>query len=96
MQQQSVKAGTPDRMLELFANNVISSALYVDLMYSFDYLSMLQFRNQALQYSELRTMDHYIDLATLPGIETEMLKAVFSKLATFQSKIKYDFGMSGN
>lgn len=96
MQQKSEYIGTGDRLLDLFAKNVISSALYADLAYSYEYFSMLQFRNQVRQFTEMKTMDHYLDLAVLPGIETEMLKAAFAKLGTFQSKMKFDFGIGSN
>jgi CBS domain-containing protein len=96
MQQHSRSFSTQERMLDLYSRNVISSALHADLSFSFEYLSMLQFRHQTKQFREMRTMDHYLDLAMLPGIETEMLKSVFSKLGTFQSKIRFDFGLGGN
>ena len=40
-----------------------------------------------------REMDNNVDLSELSGIETNTLKDVFSEISTFQSKVKFDFGI---
>jgi CBS domain-containing protein len=96
MRQQIDDTPTRKRLNGLFTGNVISSAVYADISYAFEYMSVLQFRHQTQQFGEDLPMDNYVDLTAMPGIEIEMLKTVLSKLNGFQTKIKYDFGLSGN
>lgn len=93
MQNGIAETNTINRLRHLYELNSISSSLYNDLIYSFDFLMLLQFNTQVKAIISGREADNNVDLSDLSGIETNTLKDVFSLLSTFQSKIKYDFGI---
>lgn len=82
-----------ERMNRVWEKGPFSDSFYHDLVYSFDFLMTLQFRSQVKAYLENRRMDHYVDLSDLAGIEVTPLKAIFSQIAVFQTKLKHDFAV---
>jgi len=93
MQNGIAETSTINRLRHLYELNSISSSLYNDLIYSFDFLMLLQFKTQVKAIISGRKADNNVDISDLSGIETNTLKDVFSLISTFQSKIKYDFGI---
>ena len=93
MQNGITETNTINRLRHLYEMNSISSSLYNDLIYSFDFLMLLQFKTQVKAIISGRVADNNVDISDLSGIETNTLKDVFSLLSAFQSKIKYDFGI---
>lgn len=93
MKNGITETNTINRIRQLYERNFISSSLYSDLIYSFDFLMLLQFKAQVKEILGNRKADNFVDLADLSGIEANTLKDVFSQISVFQSKLKYDFGI---
>lgn len=88
------QTNTLERLDEMNRGAVISSSFYKELKYSYEYLMKLQFENQCRQFSKGYDISNYIDLSLLTPIELTNFKSVLSTLANFQSKVKYNFGIS--
>lgn len=88
------ETNTIGRIHGLRQANVFSSSFYRDLLYSYDYLMALQLRTQARALRHGASVTNAIDLPGLSAIELNTLKNVLSQLGTFQSKTRYDFGVS--
>jgi PAS domain-containing protein len=93
MQNRIPETNTTARLNLLKEKKFISTSLYIDLIYSFDFMELLQFKTQVKAIMSGREKDNNIDLSELSGIETNTLKDVFSEISTFQSKVKFDFGI---
>ena len=93
MQNRIPETNTTARLNLLREMKYISTSLYNDLIYSFDFMELLQFKTQVRAIMSGREMENNIDLSELSGIETNTLKDVFSEISTFQSKVKFDFGI---
>ena len=93
MQNRIPETNTTARLQLLKEMKFISSSLFNDLIYSFEFMELLQFKAQIYAKMTGREMENNIDLSGLSGIETNTLKDVFSEISTFQSKVKFDFGI---
>jgi len=94
VQNNLVETNTIRRLRELYEKKLFSSSFYHDLVYALDFLMLLQFKHQVTLYTSSKKIDNYIVLSELSTIEINTLKFIFSQLSTFQSKIKFDFGIS--
>jgi signal-transduction protein with cAMP-binding, CBS, and nucleotidyltransferase domain len=74
--------------------NVISGSLFKDLVFSYDFLSVLQLKAQVNSILHQTKPDNFIDLSDLSSVEINSLKNIFSQVSVFQSKLKYDFGLT--
>ncbi|MBX3042412.1 MAG: cache domain-containing protein [Candidatus Kapabacteria bacterium] len=82
------------RLEALHNNNHISTAFYEDVKLSFEYLMNLQFKNQTRNISHGLPAGNYLNISTLSETEISFLKLILGNISTFQSKIKFDFGIN--
>jgi signal-transduction protein with cAMP-binding, CBS, and nucleotidyltransferase domain len=94
MKHQLSETNSIRRIQRLHEENVFSSSFYQNLLCAYDYMMVLQLRTQARAFSHGKDITNYVDLSHLSAIELNTLKDVLSQLGTFQSKVKYDFGVS--
>jgi signal-transduction protein with cAMP-binding, CBS, and nucleotidyltransferase domain len=88
------ETNTSKRLKVLFEMNVISGSLFKDLVFSYDFLSVLQLKAQVNSILHQTKPDNFIDLSDLSSVEINSLKNIFSQVSVFQSKLKYDFGLT--
>lgn len=81
------------RIQRLHNLNVFTHDLYADLIYAFEYLLTIQFRNQASAMGNRIVPGHNLSLSMLSSIEISTLKTIFSVIAGFQNRLKQDFGI---
>jgi CBS domain-containing protein len=82
------------RLRRLHEQGVISTSLFQDLDYAFDFLICLQFRSQIRALEAQKPLSHSIAMDELAGTEINTLKTIFSEINSFQSKLKHDFSIS--
>ena len=88
------ETNTLKRLESLYRNNNISLSFYREFSYCFRYLMNVQFQYQINCISQGIPANNYIDLSQLTTTELNNFKNVLSNISTFQSKIKYDFGLN--
>jgi len=94
MKQQLAETNTIRRIQRLQEMGIFSPSFCRDLLYAYDYMMVLQLRTQARAFSRGKDITNVVDLSDLSTIELGTLKNVLAQLGTFQSKAKYDFGIS--
>jgi CBS domain-containing protein len=94
MKYSIVETNTLLRLEELYYLNYIPKSFYREIQYCFKFLMNIQFKEQANNYLKGNPVDNYLDLSGLNQTELSNLKTVLSTIASFQSRIKYDFGVS--
>jgi len=94
MKHQLSETNSIRRIQRLHENNIFSLSFYKNLLYAYDYMMVLQLKNQARAFRHGKDITNYVDLFNLSTIELNTLKNVLSQLGTFQNKAKYDFGVS--
>jgi len=82
------------RLRRLHERGVISTSFFQDIDYAFDFLICLQFRGQVKSLQGQKPLSHSIALDELAGSEITTLKAIFSEINSFQSKLKHDFSVA--
>jgi CBS domain-containing protein len=85
---------TMKRLKKLYEMNVFSGQFYKDIVFSYEFLTILQLKTQVNAVLKQSNPANYIDLSNLSTIEVNLLKNVFSQVSIFQSKLKYDFNLS--
>ncbi len=82
------------RIRRLHEREVFSSSFSQDIDYAFDFLISLQFRSQLRAYQAQKPLSHSIAMDELAGSEINAVKAIFSEIASFQSRLKHDFAVA--
>lgn len=88
------ETNTLRRLEALYSNGNIPLNFYRELKYCFIYLMNIQFADQINNYHKKNRVSNYIDLSVFTNTELLNFKNVLSNISTFQSKIKYDFGVN--
>jgi PAS domain-containing protein/uncharacterized protein YlbG (UPF0298 family) len=82
---------TIERLNALVEKNVITEDSRREIIYIFDYIWHLRFKNQVFQYGDLRKVNNKLNLGHLMEIERENLKNILHKIRSFQTMLSYDF-----
>jgi PAS domain-containing protein len=85
------ETNTIERLNALVQKNIITEDSCREIIYIFDYIWHLRFKNQVFQYGDLRKVDNKLNLGHLMEIEKENLKNVLHKIRSFQTMLSYDF-----
>ncbi len=85
------ETNTLQRLRQLHLQEIITKAMYDELVLSYNYLMHLRFRFQAKSILENRLPDNIIDLNKLTHIEVGTLKKIFSEIGDLQTKLNFDF-----
>lgn len=88
------ETNTIRRLKQLYELNVFSGQFYKDIVFSYEFLTILQLKTQVNSILQQSNPANYIDLSSLSSIEINLLKNVFSQVSIFQSKLKFDFGIN--
>ncbi|MHC1739116.1 MAG: cache domain-containing protein [Ignavibacteriaceae bacterium] len=95
MKHSLLETNTLSRLEKLYDSNLIQESFYSELKYCFKYLMTLQFTYQIRNYRKGLEVGHYLSLDLLTETELNNLKNVLGTISAFQSKVKFDFGVSG-
>ena len=82
---------THDRLEALKERNILNESTAVDLIFVYDYLLKLRFKNQANLLNHSLPVSNTINIKRLPEIEQSILKKVLSLIPSFQNRIGTDF-----
>lgn len=82
---------TPERLNALVEKNLITDDSRREMIYVFDYIWHLRFKNQVFQYGDLRKVNNKLNLDHLMEIERQNLKNILHKIISFQTMLSYDF-----
>lgn len=83
---------TLDRLKLLHERNVLSWKDYSDLKHAYAFLMQLRFVRQVTAVTEENAKpDNYINPKQVSRLEQTMLKEIFKKIETFQTKLGFDF-----
>jgi PAS domain-containing protein len=82
---------TIERLNALVEKNIITEDSCKEIIYIFDYIWHLRFKNQVFQYGDLRKVNNKLNLNHLMEIERENLKNILHKIRSFQTMLSYDF-----
>jgi len=82
---------TQDRLYRLLVKDTLTEANYREMVKVYDYLMQMRFKHQALELSENRQPDNFINPKQLTDLEHTLLKNAFSQINNFQKRISYDF-----
>ena len=82
---------TIERLNALAKKNIITEDSCREIIYIFDYIWHLRFKNQVFQYGHLRKVNNKLNLNHLMEIERENLKNILHKIRSFQTMLSYDF-----
>ncbi len=85
------ETNTIDRLNALVKKNILTEDSCREIIYIFDYIWHLRFKNQVYQYSDLRKVNNKLDLNHLMEIEQENLKNILHKIRSFQTMLSYEF-----
>jgi signal-transduction protein with cAMP-binding, CBS, and nucleotidyltransferase domain len=88
------EANTRLRLRRLLEKGVFSVAFHQDIDVAFDFLIGLQFRGQLRALRAKKPLGHSIGLDELAESEVNAVKAIFSQIHSFQSRLKHDFSVS--
>lgn len=94
MKYKVLETNTTKRIKSLYELNAFSESLSKELLFSYDFLTQLQLKSQITTDIDNSKHLNYIDISTLTSMEVNLIKNVFSLLVTFQSKVKFDFGLN--
>jgi CBS domain-containing protein len=82
---------TIERLNALAKENIITEDSCREIIYIFDYIWHLRFKNQVHQYGDLRKVNNKLNLDHLIEIERDNLKNILHKIRSFQTMLSYDF-----
>jgi len=85
---------TLERLERLYNERAIPQNFYREMKYCYNYLMNIQFINQTNEFDKGYEISNYIDLSLFTPIELSNFKSVLSAIANFQTKVKYDFGIT--
>jgi len=86
------ETNTLERLHQLNIKNVMSWDSYNEIEQAYSFLMQLRFVRQISAVIDEKTKpDNYINPKKLSGIEQKMLKEIFKKIESFQSKLAFDF-----
>ena len=86
------ETNTLERLHQLNIKNVLSWDSYNEIEQAYSFLMQLRFVRQiSAVIDEKAKPDNYINPNKLSGIEQKMLKEIFKKIESFQSKLAFDF-----
>lgn len=94
MKNHLTETNTLKRLKILYEKNLLSEMFYKELVYSYNFLTLLQIKSQLSGLKSHSKLVNQTDIKTLTSIELNILKNVFSLISSFQSKLKYDFGIN--
>ena len=84
-------SNTIDRLTALKEQRLVSEATIDDIVYSYNFLMKLRFRNQVFLSEKNLPLTNQLHYKTLPEQEIYLLKKVLSSIRDYQNKIKSDF-----
>ncbi|MBK8044867.1 MAG: cache domain-containing protein [Haliscomenobacter sp.] len=84
-------SNTIDRLTALKTQRLVSEATIDDIVYSYNFLMKLRFRNQVSLSEKNLPLTNQLHYKTLPEQEIYLLKKVLSSIRDYQNKIKSDF-----
>jgi PAS domain S-box-containing protein len=85
---------TIDRLKSLKEKHLISDTTAEEMMYAYNFLMKLRFRNQVELLESNLPLSNLISTKKIMEIEFHLLKKVLSVIPDFQNKIKIDFRIS--
>ncbi|MFH0735857.1 MAG: cache domain-containing protein [bacterium] len=88
------ETNTLTRLELLYNKNYIPESFYTEMKFCFKYLLKLQFQYQVDNYMRGVEADNYLYLTSLTPTELSNLKSVLTAISSFQSKVKFDFGIN--
>ena len=92
LKHQVAETNTLDRLYQLRLKGVLTADAVYELEHSYSFLMQLRFLRQVEAIiEENRAPDNYIRPKKLSGIEQRMLKEIFKRIETFQTKLEFDF-----
>lgn len=91
LKNRVVEPGTIPRLIRLKEKKVITDQTFKDLVFIFDFLWQLRFKNQILTFGDLKRVNDDLDLDQLTEIERQNLRNVLSQITVYQTKISYEF-----
>lgn len=86
---------TLERLEALKERGIMNPAILNEMVFAFNYLMKLRFRNQAALLDTNAPLSNYLSTKTLTETEVFLFKKVLSTLPDFQEKIKTDFRVAG-
>jgi CBS domain-containing protein len=85
------ETNTLERLRQLHLQEIITKAMYDELVLSYNYLMHLRFRFQAKSILDNLPPDNMIDINKLTQIEVTTLKKIFGEMNDLQTKLNFDF-----
>jgi PAS domain S-box-containing protein len=85
------ETNTLERLRQLHLQEIITKAMYDELVLSYNYLMHLRFRFQARSILDNLPPDNIIDINKLTQIEVTTLKKIFGEMNDLQTKLNFDF-----
>ena len=82
---------TIDRLNALKSGHVINANAIDEILYIYNYLMKLRFRNQVMQYDNNVPLSNMLSTKKLIEVELSVLKKVLSLVPAYQNKIGVDF-----
>ncbi len=84
-------SNTIERLKSLKANNVLSGSLIDEILFSYNFLMKLRFRNQVDLADDKMPLSNTMYTKNLVEMELLLLKKVLSSIPDYQNQIKNDF-----
>ncbi len=94
MKNNLTETNTLKRLKILYEKNVFPEGFYKEIAFSYNFLTLLQLKSQLSGLKSHSKLINQTDISTLTSIELNILKNVFSLISSFQSKLRYDFGIN--
>jgi PAS domain S-box-containing protein len=94
LQYHIIGTNTIDRLLALKERHLVSEATIDEILYAYNFLMKLRFRNQVELLESNLSFSNIISTKKMMEIEFHLLKKVLSVIPDFQNKIKIDFRIS--
>jgi len=85
------EVGTFERIQKLKELDVVQESTAREMGHILNHLWQLRFYNQLLTEEGLPSINDEVDIDQLTEIERQTLQSVLSQIATFQTKLSYDF-----
>lgn len=79
------------RLKELYQQQVIQKAMYVELKQSYNFLMQQRFRSQSKKILNNLPPDNQLNLDGLTHIEQASLKKILGEISNLQTKVSFDF-----
>jgi len=90
-QQNIWYPNTIDRLNALKSKNIINAATIDEIIYAYNFLMKLRFRNQIMLSDKNLPLSNILNTKNLIEFELSVLKKVLSLIPTYQNKISVDF-----